>query len=196
VPDRVTIYHNGAEKKNGVDTIIGVTQPLLKDNRPLWLEHPRLGPRADIAALPLRVDPRPCIREIDISEQDKISLRPTEMVSVVGFPFGKRGPAQFAIWAAGFIASEYGILYDGLPQVLIDSRSRTGQSGSPVLAYRTGLANYENGEVAHVSSGAVYRFVGVYSGRIHPESDIGTVWRADAVRELVASVQSVPGSAV
>ena len=60
-----------------------------------------------------------------------------------------------------------------------------------MLAYRTGLVNYENGEVAHVSSGAVYRFVGVYSGRIHRESDIGTVWRADAVRELVASVPGV-----
>ena len=30
------------------------------------------------------------------------------------------------------------------------------------------------------------RYVGVYSGRINDQSDLGFVWKADAVAELVA----------
>ena len=36
--------------------------------------------------------------------------------------------------------------------------------------------------------GPVTRFLGVYSGRINPESDLGIVWKADSIRELVGSL--------
>ncbi|MBC7620700.1 MAG: hypothetical protein H7293_17245 [Candidatus Saccharibacteria bacterium] len=34
-------------------------------------------------------------------------------------------------------------------------------------------------------NGPVYRFIGVYTGRINAESDIGIVWRASAIDELL-----------
>jgi hypothetical protein len=32
-----------------------------------------------------------------------------------------------------------------------------------------------------------FRLLGVYSGRINPESDIGMVWKTSAVREILAT---------
>jgi len=38
-----------------------------------------------------------------------------------------------------------------------------------------------------IFAGTMTRFLGIYSGRIHAESDIGTVWKASAVAEIVES---------
>jgi hypothetical protein len=109
-------------------------------------------------------------------------------VSVVGFPFGKTGGGSLGIWATGFMASEPSVDYDGLPVFLIDCRSRQGQSGSPVIAYRSGgmVAMADGGSAAF--SGAVCRFLGIYSGRINAESDLGIVWKASAIKELVDDI--------
>ena len=37
-------------------------------------------------------------------------------------------------------------------------------------------------------TGPVYRFIGIYSGRINADSDIGIVWRASEIRELLQSL--------
>lgn len=37
-------------------------------------------------------------------------------------------------------------------------------------------------------NGPVTRFLGVYSGRINPESDIGIVWKATALAQLVSAI--------
>lgn len=34
----------------------------------------------------------------------------------------------------------------------------------------------------------VYKFLGIYSGRINSESDLGIVWKASAIKELVQSI--------
>lgn len=190
IPNDIEIHHNGAEKREGVDTIVKCTEPLCHpDNTPLWWEHPTLGGRADIVALPLTKLTGVSLHPSTLGIGDPLIVcRPAEPVSVVGFPFGKSGPGQFAIWATGFVASEISLDYDGLPVFLIDCRSRPGQSGAPVLAHRTTSAVTEDGGVAIGPGEAYSRFLGVYSGRIHPESDIGMVWKASAVQELVESV--------
>lgn len=41
----------------------------------------------------------------------------------------------------------------------------------------------------------MHEFIGVYSGRLHKDSDIGVVWKRDAVREVVEqSVQPEEGT--
>lgn len=40
-----------------------------------------------------------------------------------------------------------------------------------------------------LASGAMLRFLGIYSGRINKESDLGIVWKATAIAELVASTK-------
>jgi hypothetical protein len=88
----------------------------------------------------------------------------------------------------GFIASEPAINFNNLPIFLIDCRSRPGQSGSAVIAYRSGgLVGLEDGSSVNYSA-PVTRFLGIYSGRINEQSDIGIVWKAQAIQDLVNSI--------
>jgi hypothetical protein len=38
-----------------------------------------------------------------------------------------------------------------------------------------------------IGSGAMTRFLGIYSGRLNAQSDLGFVWKASVVQELVAA---------
>lgn len=44
-----------------------------------------------------------------------------------------------------------------------------------------------NGD-SSVFSGPTTRFLGIYSGRINAESDLGIVWKASAIAELIADI--------
>ena len=85
--------------------------------------------------------------------------------------------------------------------MLIDCRTREGASGSPVFAYRSsGWVNAESMETGErksvlISGKPVWRFLGVYSGRLRGDSDVGMVWKAQAVRELVGSIMTPPRAA-
>ncbi len=114
-----------------------------------------------------------------------IRCGPTDQVSIVGFPFGLAAGGLLGIWVQGTLASEPIIDYNGLPLMLVDSRTRQGQSGSPVIAHRSGgMVAMEDGG-STVFNGPVTRFLGVYSGRINIESDLGFVWKMRAVIELL-----------
>jgi hypothetical protein len=69
----------------------------------------------------------------------------------------------------------------------VDCRTRPGQSGSAVIAFRGGGSVAVKGGTA-MYGGSVWRFLGIYSGRISDQSDIGMVWKAAAIREVVAAV--------
>jgi hypothetical protein len=118
-----------------------------------------------------------------------IQIGPSDYVSVVGFPFGLAGGGCLAIWATGFLATEIEVNQFDMPIVLVDCRARQGQSGSAVIAYRSGglVAMRDGGSVAF--SGAVTKFIGIYSGRINSGSDLGIVWKASAIQELLEAVK-------
>lgn len=117
-----------------------------------------------------------------------IFVGPSDAVSVIGFPFGMTAGGAFGVWATGHLASEPIVNFSDLPIQLIDCRTRPGQSGSPVIAYRSGgMVAMANGDSV-AFNGPVYRFIGIYSGRINAESDIGIVWRASAINELLQSL--------
>jgi hypothetical protein len=46
----------------------------------------------------------------------------------------------------------------------------------------------EDGSTA-VMAGEVVRLLGIYSGRINEQSDLGIVWKVSALNELVTSVK-------
>jgi hypothetical protein len=118
-----------------------------------------------------------------------IHVGPAEAVSVVGFPFGIQGGGSLAVWASGFVASEPDIDYGDLPVFLIDCRSRPGQSGSAVIAHRSGGAVTMADGSTGVFGGPVTRFLGIYSGRVNDQSDLGIVWKASAIREITDSIK-------
>lgn len=186
IPNEVLILHNRA---NHLGQWVPRTEALLEGAEPRWVEHPQLGPDADFVTLPLTELNDVELYPHTLGEGDRlIMVSPADTVSVVGFPFGMRTGGSLAIWATGFVATEPDLDHDGRPVFLIDCRARQGQSGSAVIAHRPGgMVTLEDGSSA-VFRGPVTRFLGIYSGRINPESDLGIVWKAHAIRELVASL--------
>jgi len=113
-------------------------------------------------------------------------LSPAEPVSVIGFPFGLASHARYPIWATGFLAQDLSFVSAEQPKFFIDCRTRQGQSGSPVIAFRSqGARIVRNGRpVATLDPNPKWEFLGIYSGRINEESDIGVVWHVSALEEL------------
>jgi len=186
VPSDIVIVHN---RKGQLGQWVPRKEPLYIGGAPRWREHPSLGPKADFVALPLM-----SLDDVELYPYDPanagpaIFVGPADTVSVIGFPFGITAGGAFGVWATGSLASEPDVDFNGLPIQLIDCRSRPGQSGSPVLAYRRGgMVAMANGDSA-AFSGPVSKFIGIYSGRINPESDIGIVWKASAIQQLAQSL--------
>jgi hypothetical protein len=190
----------------GLGSFTEVELPLVDDDeRPLWLEHPQFGRQVDVAALrvPQGTDGisqitssdgfastvRPLINfyAADLANPDPAGIFVSigERLSVVGFPIGE-DVQGFPIWTQGFVASEPDLRYRSLPCFLIDSRTRQGQSGSPVFFYSaSGQYPSAVGVTTLGLSQINSRLMGVYSGRINAESDIGRVWTTQAVIEVV-----------
>ena len=187
IPNELLILQNRA---NRLGQWVPKTEALLDGAEPRWVEHPQLGSDADFVALPLAELDDVELYPHSLGEGDPmIMVSPADTVSVVGFPFGIRTGGSLAIWATGFVATEPDLDHEGRPVFLIDCRARQGQSGSAVIAHRSGgMVTLEDGSSA-VFQGPVSRFLGVYSGRINLESDLGIVWKAHAIQELVESLQ-------
>jgi len=95
------------------------------------------------------------------------------------------------VWVQGTIATEPSLDYWDLPLLLVDSRTRPGQSESPVILYRTDGYITEDGNTINNHIPAM-RLIGVYSGRINEQSDLGLVWKLGAVEEIIAGQQRGP----
>ena len=185
VPNEMRIMHN---RENQLGHWVSVIETLYNGNKHLWIEHPTLGARADFVALPLTQTDDVQLYPYTLGIGDPaILVTPGEVISIVGFPFGITARGCLAVWATGFMATDHDINYGDLPIFLVDCRSRPGQSGSAVIAHRTGGAvSTEQG--VQVGGGEMTRFLGVYSGRINAESDLGFVWKATAIQELVNNI--------
>ena len=175
----------------------------------LWLEHPR-GSAIDVGALPIGSIPRGVVcAPLDPSstswptlghlfskdhpsrseaERDTpLPLRVTDRLFIIGYPFGDKGTWPAAIWTTAPIASEPVAQYNKLPAFLVDSRSRPGQSGAPVVLHiRPDDPVWANGDV-YVHEQEVIALVGLYSGRIAKDSDLGMVWTNQAIREVLST---------
>ena len=152
---------------------------------PAWTEHPTLGTKADIVALPVKE-----MANI-VGETNSVLLGNDwhrwdigSELHVIGYPYGQIG-GPFPIWSKGSIASEPDVDVSGLPVFLIDCRSRPGQSGSPVFAHFRAGAVVEHKGKNWQAKKPLNDFVGVYSGRLRPDSDLGLVWKRSCIEELV-----------
>lgn len=184
IPNEIVIWHN-CEPSFSWKPIFA---SILDGENPRWREHPTLGPKADIVALPLAGLEGVVLHPYDLYKVvNDFQYGPGDAVSVIGFPFGIPAGGRFGVWATGFLASEPEVDFDGLPVLLVDCRTRQGQSGSPVLAYR-GYGSTTQMKNGSLIGGPTWRFVGIYSGRINKESDLGKVWKLSAIRELVESL--------
>lgn len=169
---------------------------------PQWLEHPRFGPKVDVAAIDvtsavigLNVEPA------NVLESDAI-LEPTasQDVFVIGFPFGLLANAFAPVWKRGSIALDPTLNPEGLPKVFIDTATREGMSGSLVLARHIVVGREFSRKDGTISDkilyGAFHVVLGVYSGRHYPDlerAQLGVVWKRSAIDETVCGGRS-PGN--
>ena len=193
-PDSIVIHFHRSQPNVG--EWLKVKLPLYRDDKsPYWIEHPRLGAKADLVALNVNwggdVICLPYYTEIDLDRVGMI-VSPAEPISVIGFPFGLSTSGKLPVWATGFLAQELSLVTDENPVFLVDCRTRQGQSGSPVIAFRTsGYRSITNGRIsASLSPKVVWEFLGIYSGRVNPESDLGRVWHVSAISELLLSAET------
>lgn len=193
IPDNIVIhFHKPGED---IGSWIKVKLPLYReDGSPFWIEHPTLGADADIVALNLKwgddVLKLPYYLKLHLDRVEMV-ISPAEPLSVIGFPFGLSTTGKLPIWATGFLAQELSLVTKENPVFLIDCRTRQGQSGSPVIAFRTsGHRSVKNGRISATLSGNItWEFLGIYSGRVNPESDLGKVWHVSAIEELLEAAE-------
>jgi len=183
IPDQLVVLHNVAEEFGKWKH---TTEDLYDDEGdPAWLEHPVHGRRVDVVAIPITQT-----EDVEFYPYDPanpgpaITMGPSDPISVIGFPFGITGGGAMGIWVQGTLASEPSVDWKDLPCFLIDGRTRGGQSGSPAILYRSGMYVTDDGSVV-ANAVPVWRFVGVYSGRIHSESDLGFIWKVQAIIEIL-----------
>lgn len=148
-----------------------------------WREHP-LGKQVDVVALPLSTHSDIKVYNLDISlAQTDLLLSPSEPVSIVGFPFGIAAAGKFPIWKTGHIASDIDLNYEDKPVFLVDATTKRGMSGSPVFARR--LGSIYRSSTGNIGGRDVTRFLGIYSGRIRDQSDVGMVWKHSVIDEIL-----------
>lgn len=185
-PNGIALWHH--EQGAPLGSWIRKQEPLHdSDGKPLWLVHPTHGSTVDVVALPLTDLVNVTLYTYPIEEPERMPvLFVSQDVFVIGFPYGITGGGAFGVWARGSVATELDLDYENLPRFLIDSRTRPGQSGSPVIQYLTGgTVTWSDGSIA-MGGGVVEQIVGVYSGRIHSESDLGFVWKMSVVRNILS----------
>jgi hypothetical protein len=161
-----------------------------ENDRPLWLIHSAQEMRAiDVVALPLDYeDLKTKVTLLPVNElaPGKIAIMIGMDVFILGYPFGSKPPA-FPVWKRGSIASEPDLVRLSTGYYLVDTASRPGMSGSPVI-----LRSWSN----HILESNMWtttnyqlpidRIIGVYSGRLRPEdAQIGIVWHVEYIDEII-----------
>jgi len=207
-----------------------LTVPLYDgEMKPLWREHPD-GGAIDIAIVELPLALEAHFEFVDIHAAEDAAPIPEDVakdVFILGYPFSKAEmTSQFGadafyflpIWKRGSIASEPALPLGGRV-LLIDSLSREGMSGAPVLIAQDekvmGAGNAHNSDVfrrmdqgeplaiAELDTAALtdasvkrFRFLGVYSGTVGStrlaEIALGKCWTLNTLAEVLALAK--PGS--
>ncbi|WP_020532663.1 S1 family peptidase [Flexithrix dorotheae] len=163
-----------------------------ENNNPLWFIHPEHCEKVDVIALELKFsnDSQAILKPLNKICFDEYKLEIADDIYILGFPYSIKGGGNFPIWKRGSIATEPDLFIDKLPKILVDTASRPGMSGSPVIFRRTGIHGFENGfptEGAEI--GLIQGFVGVYSGRLvtnnNFDAQLGIIWKARVIEEII-----------
>lgn len=165
---------------------------------PLWLEHPD-GCQIDCVALEITASVSSLSLAQVLNKCDFEWRLPPSVgtdVFVVGYPHGLSGDAFTPIWKRGSIASEPSFNHQGMPIFLIDTATRKGMSGSPVIVRHNGLFDPGNEGGIGVSAdgivGTIENFCGIYSGRIGDDElgvQLGRVWKNRNIKEIFSAMK-------
>ncbi|RYX88593.1 MAG: hypothetical protein EOO28_35835 [Comamonadaceae bacterium] len=192
VPDFFATYFNQRETFfSGILKLID----LYRDDsmrEPLWYEHPVHASAVDVVALPLPIDLQEDCEFFPINGM-QFDAEYVEMVAdeafVIGYPFSEFTTGHLPIWKKASIATEPFIDVDSLPKMLIDTATRPGLSGSPVVMQRNGIHGMKGNQMTGKELiGRIRNFIGIYSGRVGRDTEkaqLGVVWKAKVIDEII-----------
>jgi hypothetical protein len=161
-----------------------------EDDEPLWLVHPARN--VDMAVVPITftddqlsvINPHP----INTLVTSELAVHIGMDVFILGYPLGT-GPPGYPVWKRGSVASEPDLARLTTDYLLVDTASRPGMSGGPVILRSSGHHVLANGDVSNEPK-FLTRFIGVYSGRLVTKSQLdaqlGQVWPAEFIDEIIA----------
>jgi len=154
---------------------------------PRWLVHPKFKEQVDVVALEIKTSSEyKCIPvndpELDFED---IRAKVADDVFILGYPYNIRQNGVLPIWKRASISTEPDFDYEELPIILVDTASRSGMSGSPVILRRKGIYAKEGVGLTATKQ----CFLGVYSGRILGETELeaqlGIVWKKEVIEEII-----------
>jgi Trypsin-like peptidase domain len=186
-PDRIQVWWN---RKGRLGKRIPTVEVLRDINgSPLWWIHPEHGHQIDVIALPINPHADAEMYPINAMPNEPLLLVVGTDVFVLGYPF-EIGLGAIPIWKRGSIASEPEIFSANQRHIFIDTASRPGMSGSPIIRRSWGTHFYEDGSTKSETGSIATRFVGVYSGRMASsdplDAQLGLAWPAALVTEIIA----------
>lgn len=171
--------------------------PLYKNKKPIWCIHPQYRNKVDVVAIELGINDKQedvLLLAVNDIELDDMNPQIGDDVFILGFPYLYKGGGNFPIWKRGSIASEPDIDIEGLPKIFVDTASRSGMSGAPVIYRRRGVHNLSNNGIPTDETlfGEIQNFIGIYSGRVKRDNDpydlkaqLGIVWKKQVIEEII-----------
>ena len=190
-PDRLQIlwHKKTAVSKDATGPRVKLDE-MLRDEKgePRWLVHPRFGNKVDVVAIPLVASDEVELFPINNLKSDDLAVVVGMDVFVVGYPYGLSA-AELPVWKRGSIASEPEVSDGAQQYILIDTASRPGMSGSPVIRRSYGTHLMSSGS-STMGDPLKTKFVGVYSGRLTSadplDAQLGMMWPAKLLTEIVS----------
>ncbi len=161
-----------------------------------WYQHPSNPGEIDISALPIDFDESQAWLSKPVNALDmekRLTPKPGQEAFVIGFPENISGPSRTAIWKRASVASEAAIPHNGQEFFYVDTATRKGMSGSPVIIRHHGIFDPESKNGSLTLSGiigTVENFCGIYVGRVGDDElgvQLGIVWKEQAIVEVIES---------
>lgn len=116
------------------------------------------------------------------------SVDVTEELFIPGYPHNVQDYYAQPVWKRATIASSVQMGWNREPKFLIDSASKSGMSGSPVLYYSPKGSVQIYGTTYHFGQ-EVAILAGIYVGRLgvkgEADPQIGTVWNQSVINEII-----------
>ncbi|MGE0751384.1 MAG: hypothetical protein AB7K64_12465 [Variibacter sp.] len=170
-----------------------------------WLVHSKYKDDVDVGIftledIPLRLlemakaagkaDLDSGIHAFEWNESTALTTAVADEAFVIGFPENINLGSELPIWKRANIASEPDLLVKGLPYVLIDTGTRQGMSGAPVVRRdASGVVAHPSGNISLATQPRTELY-GVYSARLGADeltSQLGIVWPRRVIDEILKS---------
>lgn len=186
-----------------VCSLDGSAQPMSIDMRLFdgdrteqWVEHPKYRHRLDLVGIPW---PHRYFRTTTLDplivSGAPVLIGVPDPVLLLGFPLRFNGGIRgLPVAVSGMIATTPGLPVpddSDLPRFLIDSATKEGLSGAPVLYYPNGetVVNVRGTTAVAALQKGDHQLLGIYTGRIREDAQLGYVITTDAIREMLADPQ-------